>query len=144
MSSASSSVGSDVSSPPQSTARQSGATTVMIRNIPCKYTQENVMEEVSAVTQNYDFLYMPPARGDGGSKGYAFVNFCDEETASRFLVEFQGHAFYRQPNSLKRAEVVYAEVQGLMQNVKFYKRCKAIKTKFRPYINKAALKTTKK
>jgi RNA recognition motif-containing protein len=119
-------------------------TTVMIRNIPCKYKQEYLMEEVSAVTSNFDFLYMPPARRDGGSKGYAFVNFCDEESAAKFLREFDGHVFYRQPNSLKRAEVGYAEAQGLAKNVKFYKRCKAVKTKFHPYINRAALKMAAK
>jgi RNA recognition motif-containing protein len=120
-----------------------GMTTVMVRNIPCTYTQEHVMEEVSAVSPDFDFLYMPPARRDGGSKGYAFVNFCDEETASRFIVDFQGHSFYRQPNSLKRAEVGYAEVQGLVKNVKFYKRCKAVKSKFKPYINRDALKSAR-
>lgn len=102
------------------------------------------MEEVSAVTPDFDFLYMPPARRDGGSKGYAFVNFCDEETAARFIDAFQGHHFYRQPNSLKRAEVGYAEVQGLAKNMKFYKRCKAIKSKFQPYVNKAAIAALKK
>jgi RNA recognition motif-containing protein len=119
-------------------------TTVMIRNIPCKYTQEYVMEEVSTVTPNYDFLYMPPARRDGGSKGYAFVNFGDAESAALFLEKFQGHSFHRQPNSLKRAEVLYAEVQGLVKNIKFYKKCKGSKSKFQPYINREALEIANK
>jgi len=119
---------------------EDGLTTVMIRNIPCKYKQSWLMEEISAISSNYDFLYMPPARKDGGSKGYAFVNFGDEETAAKFIAEFQGHSFYRQPNSLKRADVGYAEVQGLVKNVKFYKRSKAIKSRFHPYIKRSALK----
>jgi RNA recognition motif-containing protein len=119
-------------------------TTVMIRNIPCKYSQEYLLEEVSAVSDNFDFLYMPAARSNGGSKGYAFVNFCDEVTAATFVEEFQGHSFYRQPNSQKVAEVGYAEVQGLLKNIKFYKRCKAIKSKFPPFINETALELASK
>jgi hypothetical protein len=70
-------------------AGEMGYTTVMIREIPSRYTQRNVSDEVSAVNANFDFLYMPPARKDGGSKGYAFVNFMDEESAARFIAEFQ-------------------------------------------------------
>merc|ERR1719421_1602217 len=112
----------------------------MIRNIPCKYKQEYLMEEVSAVTPRFNFLYMPPARRDGGSKGYAFVNFCDEQTAFRFISEFQGHVFYRQPNSLKRSDVGYAEIQGLVKNVKFYKKCKVFKSKFQPYVDRSEMR----
>jgi RNA recognition motif-containing protein len=98
------------------------------------------MEEVSAVAPEYNFLYMPPARRDGGSKGYAFVNFSNEQVAYRFITEFQGHMFYRQPNSLKRADVGYAEIQGLVKNVKFYKKCKVFKSKFRPYVDRIAMR----
>jgi len=119
-------------------------TTVMIRNIPCRYSQRNLSDEVSAVCANFDFLYMPPARKDGGSKGYAFVNFRDQESASMFIDQFQCHAFDKQPNSLKRAEVGFAEVQGLEKNMKFYKRCKAMKTKFQPYVSKEVLRALKK
>jgi hypothetical protein len=117
-----------------------GMTTVMIRNIPCKYKQEFVMDEVSAVAPEYNFLYMPPARRDGGSKGYAFVNFCNEEAAHGFIKDFQGHMFYRQPNSLKRADVGYAEIQGLLKNVKFYKKCKVFKSNFQPFVDRAAMR----
>jgi RNA recognition motif-containing protein len=124
-------------------AGEMGFTTVMIREIPSRYTQRNVSDEVSAVNANFDFLYMPPARKDGGSKGYAFVNFMDEESAARFIAEFQGHTFTKQPSSIKKALVGYAEVQGLERNLKFYRRCKAMKSTFVPYVNKDVLKAQK-
>jgi RNA recognition motif-containing protein len=115
-------------------------TTVMIRNLPGRYTQKNLSDEVSVVNTNFDFLYMPPSSKTGGNKGFAFVNFRDEESASMFKAEFDGRRFGK---SSKNAEVIYAEMQGLAKNIKFYKRCKAIKARFQPYIAKDVFKTLK-
>lgn len=112
-------------------------TTIMIRNIPCKYTQEWLMEEASEITDQINFFYLPMARKSPGCLGYCFVNFASEDDASLFLEKFQGHFFPRQPNSLKRADVAYAALQGFAKNVKFYSRAKIGKTRFRPYINRS-------
>jgi RNA recognition motif-containing protein len=109
-------------------------TTVMIRNIPCKYNQDWLMQEISEVTEQFNFFYMPMARKSPGCLGYAFVNFVTEDDASEFLESFQGHRFPRQPNSTKRAEAAYAALQGFSKNVKFYQRSKVGKTKLRPFI----------
>jgi RNA recognition motif-containing protein len=112
-------------------------TTVMIRNIPCKYTQEWLIEEISSgFTDQFNFFYMPVARKSPGCLGYAFINFVNEEDASQFLVAFENYAFPKQPNSTKRATVAYAALQGFTKNVKFYDRSKIGKSKFRPYINR--------
>merc|ERR1719498_822434 len=52
-------------------------TTIMVRNIPCKYTQKQMMSEVSEICPNFNFLYIPPARTAKVDKnlGYCFINF---------------------------------------------------------------------
>jgi RNA recognition motif-containing protein len=111
-------------------------TTIMIRNIPCKYTQAQLKEEVELLTSNFDFLYVPPARTVKVDKnlGYAFVNFLTAHDAQMFMVMFQDHEFTLYKNSPKKAKVSYAELQGFENNVHFYQKSKVSKTKFRPYI----------
>jgi hypothetical protein len=114
-------------------------TTVMIRNIPCKYTQPQMIAEVSKVNSNFNFLYVPPARTVKVQKnlGYSFVNFNTAEDAAQFMLDFQGHAFSLYKNSPKTAIVNYADKQGLKENMKFFKKSKVSKTKFLPYVVKA-------
>jgi hypothetical protein len=108
----------------------------MIRHIPCKYSQEHLIEEISEFTTGFDFLYLPPARTSKTQKnlGYAFLNFREAAEAQKFICDFQNHHFKRHPNSMKRAEVSFAELQGFHQNMEFYKNSKVSKSRFRPYI----------
>merc|ERR1719335_1089416 len=48
-------------------------TAIMIRHIPCKYTQQHLLEEIRQYTEGFDFLYLPPARTSKTQKnlGYA-------------------------------------------------------------------------
>jgi RNA recognition motif-containing protein len=74
-------------------------TTVMIRNIPCRYTQEQLYKEMREYGFLFNFMYLPPARHSPGNLGYAFANFLCSDAAQRFIPEFAGHAFKQQPNS---------------------------------------------
>lgn len=111
-------------------------TTVMIRNVPCKYTQQDLIDEISNITPLYNFVYLPISkRGKGNANvGYAFVNFATPEAARLFIEEFDGYNFPKLATSTKVAEVVYAELQGLKENIKFYKRSKV---RNNVYINRA-------
>lgn len=108
----------------------------MIRNIPCRYTQSQLIDEVAGLTPNFNFLYAPPARTAKVDKnlGYAFVNFKSARDAQQFLVEFQDHKFSMYKKSPKLAKVNYAEIQGFEANIKFFKRSKVSRSKFRPYV----------
>jgi RNA recognition motif-containing protein len=110
--------------------------TVMIRHIPCKYAQEQLMQEVLEFTSNFDYFYLPPARTAKVEKnlGYAFVNFTSQQEAEEFIEAFQGYQFKAFPNSLKRAQVNLAELQGVEANVESYWNSKVDKTKFAPWI----------
>jgi hypothetical protein len=113
-------------------------TTVMIRNIPCKCTQEHLVQEVSQYTSAFNFLYLPMSRLRDGTLGYAFVNFLTAEEATQFMDAFTGHKFRRLPHSRKRTEVTFAVLQGFRENVRFYRRSKVTKTEYGPYINREA------
>lgn len=110
--------------------------TVMIRHIPCKYAQEQLMQEVLEFTNNFDYFYLPPARTAKVEKnlGYAFVNFNSHQEAEDFMEAFQGYQFKAFPNSLKRAQVNLAELQGVAANVESYQNSKVDKIKFVPWI----------
>jgi RNA recognition motif-containing protein len=116
---------------------ESKYTTVMVRNIPCKYKQEEMVAEVARITENFDFLYLPPARTAKVDKnlGYAFINFRTPADAQLFMEEFQGHQFTLYKNSTKRALVLFADLQGFEDNVQYYRKSKVTRTKFRPYIS---------
>lgn len=113
-------------------------TTVMVRNIPCRYSQNELLSEVAMLDLQFNFLYLPPARRSPGNLGYAFVNFVDHEQASMFIRLFDGHTFLYQPKSQKRAEPVFAKLQGFQQNLDFYSNMKVFKSKYRPFVDAGA------
>ncbi|KAJ8763567.1 hypothetical protein K2173_002450 [Erythroxylum novogranatense] len=116
-------------------------TTVMIRNIPNKYTRELLMdfldnycmvenqsqkaevqrsELVNETTVSaFDFLYLPMDFAKGANKGYAFVNFTDPRAAWNFH-----RATDNQPwdlfQSSKIREIACARIQGKEQLVSHF------------------------
>ncbi|QCD88619.1 hypothetical protein DEO72_LG3g3169 [Vigna unguiculata] len=102
-------------------------TTVMIRNIPSKYTRDMLVEFLDSHCMKvnlrdkekdeescclaFDFVYLPIDFKTGMNKGYAFVNFTKPQAAWKFLLTasnmkwdlFQSH---------KIREVVSARLQG--------------------------------
>ena len=97
-------------------------TTVMLRNIPNKYTQRMLLDQLSALGYEgkYDFFYLPIDFRNRCNVGYAFINFTSGDAA----VEFKDHLHgYRLTgfNSQKICEVSYARVQGLKANIQHYR-----------------------
>jgi hypothetical protein len=109
-------------------------TTVILRNIPTKYTIEWIIEEIQATGNRCDFVHLPVAQKFEINLGYAFINFFTHDEAENFLRVFEGHQFMRQPRSLKRAAVDYASLQGFEQNVEFYSSRRIAKSKRAPWI----------
>uniref|UniRef100_A0ACD5XAK7 Uncharacterized protein n=1 Tax=Avena sativa TaxID=4498 RepID=A0ACD5XAK7_AVESA len=106
-------------------------TTVMIRNIPNKYSQKLILnmldnhcieynkkiesgegEFEGQPFSSYDFLYLPIDFSNKCNVGYGFVNLTSPEATVRLY-----KAFHKQPwevyNSRKICQVTYARLQGL-------------------------------
>jgi hypothetical protein len=109
----------------QKTAVAASPTTMMIRNIPNRYTQSDLLAELESAgfADTFDFLYLPVDRGTMGSVGYAFVNFIDHVWAAKCKSQFEGHRFRgHRRNSGKPAKVSVAHLQGLEANLRHYER----------------------
>jgi hypothetical protein len=99
------------------------ATTLMIRNIPGKYAQTDLIADLqdTGFGNAYDFLYLPIDKGTSNNVGYAFVNFVDPRVASAFMQAFAGHCFAQlHGSSNKRARISVAHLQGLEKNLAHY------------------------
>mmetsp|Transcript_15964 Transcript_15964/g.36276 ORF Transcript_15964/g.36276 Transcript_15964/m.36276 type:complete len:384 (+) Transcript_15964:81-1232(+) len=98
-----------------------GPTTVMLRNIPNRYTREMLIGRLDKGYQNsYDFVYLPIDFSSKCNVGYAFINFKTPAAAQRFFSEFHGaKTKHCLPgfSSSKVAEVSFARVQGRDQNM---------------------------
>eukprot|EP01116_Phalansterium_solitarium_P016143 TRINITY_DN3681_c0_g1_i3.p1 TRINITY_DN3681_c0_g1~~TRINITY_DN3681_c0_g1_i3.p1 ORF type:complete len:1149 (+),score=205.66 TRINITY_DN3681_c0_g1_i3:190-3636(+) len=86
--------------------------TIMIRNIPNKYSQKMLL---SAVDENfkgcYDFFYLPIDFKNKCNVGYAFINITSPDAIIRFYSEFNNKKWERF-NSEKVCEIAYARIQG--------------------------------
>jgi len=97
-------------------------TTVMLRNIPNKYTREMLVKElrVQGFTGKYDFLYIPTDFANDANPGYGFVNFRTNAARSLFEQKFNGQSVQDVLpvfKSSKVCEVTRAKHQGLQENV---------------------------
>jgi len=99
----------------------SGNTTVMIRHIPGKYTQQKLMREINSAgfLGKYDFFYLPVQPQSRGNRGFAFVNFCTPEAAEEFYSAFHDRRL-RHFHSGQAVAVVPADLQGFERNATHY------------------------
>jgi len=101
---------------------QSKFTTVMLRNIPNKYTREMIIQQLNReFAGTYDFLYLPIDFKNKCNVGYAFINFRNGDTCSVFVSQFNGVDVRKclpGLNSKKIVEVTPARVQGFTENVR--------------------------
>jgi RNA recognition motif-containing protein len=95
-------------------------TTVMIRNIPCRYTRDQMIEEFEIFGLKFNFLYLTSGRRGVGNLGIGFVNFVRPEDAATFIRDYQGYSWVNRPSKTKFASLSYAETQGFEANVEVY------------------------
>merc|ERR1719198_956359 len=96
-------------------------TTVMMRNLPNKYSQMMLVEEINneGFLGAYDFLYLPIDQTTKANRGYAFINFVTPNRAWVFAKRFEGRPMSRF-NSLKVVTVAPASIQGFESNHAHY------------------------
>ena len=113
----------------------SRSTTIMLRNIPNKYTAKMLMEEFCKFgfgPMDLDFFYLPIDWRNSCGVGFAFLNFRDHDRAQQFMHSFEG---YRLPatNSTKICTTCWARIQGREPNVSHYKDS-PIAPEYRPWL----------
>lgn len=94
--------------------------TLMVRNIPNKYSQKLLLE---ALEQNHggkiDLLYLPIDFKNKCNVGYAFVNFISPADIPPFYEEFN-HRLWDRFNSNKVCEITYARIQSKVALIKHF------------------------
>jgi hypothetical protein len=101
-------------------------TTIMIRNIPIKYTDEILNEAFHDFHGKYDCLYMPYDYEKNGNKGYAFINFVNPLHILLFYEKFNGKKWMHFESS-KICELNMAHFQGVNEIQKHAKNFKGLK-----------------
>ena len=87
---------------------------LMVRNIPNKYTQQMLLSEFAAAghgSTKMDFFYLPIDFKNKCNRGYAFVNFVDYKDIIPFFDEYNSRGWKRF-NSDKICDITYARIQG--------------------------------
>ena len=101
-------------------------TTVMIRNIPIKYTDQILNEDLKEFNGKYDCLYMPFDYEKNGNKGYAFINFVNPLHILYFYEKFNGKKWLHFESN-KICELNCAHFQGINEIQKHAKNYKGQK-----------------
>ena len=101
-------------------------TTVMIRNIPIKYTDQILTNALNEFNGKYDCLYMPYDYEKNGNKGYAFINFVNPLHILYFYEKFNGKKWIHFESS-KICELNVAHFQGINEIQKHAKNYKGQK-----------------
>eukprot|EP01041_Mallomonas_annulata_P004045 gene4045-8052_t len=87
-------------------------TTLMIRNIPNKYTQLMLLNEINVRHEGtYDFYYLPIDFKNRCNVGYAFINFMEPRYIIPFFKDFNSQR-WSNFNSEKVCALSYARIQG--------------------------------
>mmetsp|Transcript_22435 Transcript_22435/g.41779 ORF Transcript_22435/g.41779 Transcript_22435/m.41779 type:complete len:474 (-) Transcript_22435:115-1536(-) len=111
------------------------AKTLMVRNIPVRYTQDMLLKEWPN-NGEYDFLYLPICIGRKGNVSFAFINFVTEEAAYEFHARWHKQRL-QHFSARKPLDISPAHVQGRDDNLLQIVRNKTFRirnTHFQPAI----------
>jgi hypothetical protein len=87
-------------------------TTLMIQNIPNKYTRQMLVDELNENNLKcYDFLYLPIDFRNKCNLGYAFINMISKENVIHIYETFRGESWKRS-RSEKKADIKWGRLQG--------------------------------
>ena len=91
---------------------QEKRTTLMLRNIPNKYTLNNIVEEIdSSFWGKYDYINLPIDYERKLNLGYAFINFVDPLHIILFYETYHDKKWTKY-KSVKKMDMTYADKQG--------------------------------
>jgi len=96
------------------------SSTVMLRNIPNRYTRDMIIKELTDrhVLKDIDFFYVPIDLRRQHCVGYCFLNITSKDGMHRFVRAFEG---LRLDDSTKTCAISLGKVQGLEANIDAYR-----------------------
>jgi len=108
-------------------------TTVMVRNIACRYTKEQVMEFIDnlGLKGTYDFLYLPLNPVRRANLGYIFINFTSFQAVEECKRLLNGKPLGPSTTE-KRCEVALARVQGQANITAHFRRKSVMRSAHAP------------
>lgn len=113
---------------------ESAMTTLMIRNIPRKYTQRQLLQDLQdacGIAAMLDFFYLPADLGTGRNLGYCFVNFVQASNA--LTVKQKLHKLRLFAGAKCGLSIGFADVQGFESNLRNVRRSLMHRIKNREY-----------
>jgi len=94
-------------------------TTLMIKNIPMKFSQNDMLNIINEQSRGkYDFFYLPIDIKTKFNMGFAFINMTSPIFILDFYLEFNCCRWIdkiQYCNSQKYCEIVYANMQGIQE-----------------------------
>ena len=101
-------------------------TTLMIKNIPNKYTISSFLEEINENFKNtYDIFYLPIDYINKCNLGFAFINFLEPLHIILFYELYRGKK-WKKFNSDKICELLYAKFQGRKELITHFEKGKVL------------------
>lgn len=101
-------------------------TTVMLRNIPNRYSKNRLINEINdaGFLGSFDFFYLPIDPDTKANRGYALLNFTSPHFARQFSAVFEGRTM-GQLGMSKVASVSPASTQGFEANFALFASARA-------------------
>ena len=101
-------------------------TTLMIKNIPNKYTISSFLEEINVNFKfTYDIFYLPIDYVNKCNLGFAFINFVEPFHIILFYELYRGKK-WKKFNSDKICELLYAKYQGKKELIAHFEKGKVL------------------
>lgn len=95
-------------------------TTVMIRNIPNRFSQDELISMLRELRIQFNFFYCPIDYRHKCNLGYFFVNLVAADMANDFIRMMDG-SNWPDPRSRKLCSATWARIQGYEANMKHYR-----------------------
>jgi len=105
-----------------------GKTTLVVRNIPARYSQRDILKHWWVPDGTFNLLFLPHSFKLGHTVGYAIINFVSSADAQAFHNQWHGRQF-TSGNKVKPLDIHASRLQGLYDNLKYLSTSEVMRIK---------------